>query len=60
MEEKFVFAFLGLLTAVATAAVLGVTMDNLGFDFGFIRANALTSAGLVGVGLASDVLLTWN
>ena len=58
MEDKLVLIFLGLLAAVATAGVLGIVVDNLGFDFVVIRANALTSAGLIGVSLAGNVLLT--
>lgn len=58
MEDKLVLIFLGLLAAVATAGVLGIVVGNLGFDFVVIRANALTSAGLIGVSLAGNVLLT--
>lgn len=58
MEDKLVLIFLGLLAAVATAGVLGIVVDNLGFDFVIIRANALASAGLIGVSLAGNVLLT--
>ena len=58
MEDKIVFIFLGLLTAVVTAGMLGIAVDHLGFDFVVIRANALTSAGLIGVSLAGNVLLT--
>lgn len=58
MEDKLVFTFLGLLAAVTTAGVLGIVVHDMGFDDVVVRANALTSAGLIGISLAGNVLLT--
>ena len=58
MEDRIVFIFLGLLTAVTTAGMLGIVVHDMGIDDVVTRANALTSAGLIGVSLAGNVLLT--
>ena len=58
MEDKLVFTFLGLLTAVTAAGFLAIVVHEFGVDDVVIRANALTSAGLIGISLAGNVLLT--